>query len=198
MEVEFVDVFDEKGNQTQEKLSKEEAIKQGKLIKAFQIWILNNKGEVLMQRRSGGKTQDAGMLDLCSGHVRSKELERHAVSREIVEELGKNAIKENEFYRIQKIGTARIDFRNYGRKGNYIVPWYALKLNRQIPNEDFDLEEDEVSSVHWIPYEEVKEIIKQNKGNIRIPYLPETEKLFKKLDSFVYEKTKQKIEDVER
>ena len=196
MAEELVDVFDENGVRTQETLSKEEAIKEGKLIKAFQIWILNNENEVLMQRRCGGETQDAGMLDLCSGHVRSREIERHAVVREIIEELGEKAIRKNEFPNIQKVGTARMDFRKYGRKGNYIVPWYYLKLNRQIPETDFELEEEEVSSVEWIPYEEVKQIIRENKGNIRIPYLKETARLFEQLDGFVYEKTKE--EDVER
>lgn len=55
MTEELVDVFDEYGVRTQETLSKDEAIERGKLIKAFQIWILNNKNEVLMQTRSGGK-----------------------------------------------------------------------------------------------------------------------------------------------
>ena len=186
MTEELVDVFDEYGVRTQETLSKDEAIERGKLIKAFQIWILNNKDEVLMQTRSGGKTQDAGMLDLCSGHVKSGETERQAVVREIIEELGPEAIKPKEFYQIEKVGSARMDLRKYGRQGNYIVPWYYLKLNRQIPEEDLELQEDEVQSVQWIPYEQVKEIIRDNTGNIRIPYLKETARLFGQLDVFAY------------
>lgn len=198
MTEELVDVFDEYGVRTQETLSKDEAIERGKLIKAFQIWILNNKNEVLMQTRSGGKTQDAGMLDLCSGHVKSGETERQAVVREIIEELGPEAIKPKEFYQIEKVGSTRMDLRKYGRQGNYIVPWYYLKLNRQIPEENLELQEDEVQSVQWIPYEQVKEIIRDNTGNIRIPYLKETARLFGQLDVFVYEKHKDNKEVGER
>ena len=34
----FLDIFDERGNKTGERMEKETAIKSGKLIKAFQIW----------------------------------------------------------------------------------------------------------------------------------------------------------------
>lgn len=193
---ELVDVFDDYGVRTQETLSKEEAIKQGKLIKAFQIWILNDRQEVLMQKRSGGKTQDAGMLDLCSGHVRSHEMEYQAVRREVIEELGPNAIKEKEFHKIQKVGSARMDLRKYGRQGNYIVPWYFLKLDRQIPEEDLELQEDEVESIQWVPYEQVKEMIRDGKENIRIPYLKETARLFGQLDIFAYQKQRNNKEEI--
>ena len=53
---EFVDVFTTDGYKTGETLLREEAIKQGKLIKAFQIWILNNENQVLIERRSKRKT----------------------------------------------------------------------------------------------------------------------------------------------
>lgn len=186
MAEEIVDIYDENGVSIGKTLPREIAIQSGKLIKAFQIWILNNQNQVLIQRRSYHKVHDAGMLDLCSGHVQSGELEIQAVVREIEEELGPNAIKRQELNNISKVGTERIDFRKYGRVGNYIVPWYYLKLNRQIPDSDFSLQNEEVSDVEWIPYEEVKELIRTGKRNIRVPYLNPTKRLFEKLDDMVY------------
>ena len=52
---ERVDIFTKDGYKTGESMFKEEAIKQGKLIKAFQIWIINNQGEVLIEERSKRK-----------------------------------------------------------------------------------------------------------------------------------------------
>lgn len=187
---ELVDIYDKNGAPTGEILPREIAIQSGALIKAFQIWILNDQNQVLIQRRSPKKVHDAGMIDLCSGHVQSGELETQAVMREIKEELGVNAIKPREFSNIRKVGSERVDFRKYGRAGNYITPWYCLKLNRQIPDSDFSLQDDEVESVEWIPYEEVKEIIRLKKQNIRIPYIKETESLLVKLDEMVYKKCK--------
>ncbi len=183
---ELVDIYDENGVSTGESLPREIAIQSGKLIKAFQIWILNNQNQVLIQRRSSNKVHDAGMLDLCSGHVQSGELEITAVAREIVEELGPNAIKRQEFNNIRRVGMERADFRKYGRVGNYIIPWYYLKLNRQIPDDAFSLQREEVEAIEWIPYEKVKEIIRLGKQNIRVPYIKQTENLLKKLDEIVY------------
>lgn len=197
MKEELVDVFDENGVRTGETIPREEAIRLGKLIKAFQIWIINNNNEVLMQVRSSDKVHDAGMLDLCSGHVQSGETEIQAVIREIKEELGKNAIQLKEFDNIAKIGNGRMDFRKYGRYGNYIVPWYCLKLKRTIPNENFELQKEEVSSVKWIPYEIVKDTIKKGEKNIRIPYIGPTVDLMNKLDNYIYQK-KQSKEDIEK
>lgn len=185
---EFLDIFTKDGYKTGESLPREEAIRQGKLIKAFQIWIINDKNEVLLEVRSQGRLHDAGMLDLCSGHVQKGERESQAVKREVIEELGLKAIKEKEFENIVRVGTEHCDLRQYGRSGNYLLPWYVLKLNRTIPEEDFKLQEEEVASVKWLDYEQVKNIIKSGSNNIRIPYLPQTSRLMNKLDDIVYKR----------
>ena len=183
---ELLDIFDKRGNKTGEKMEKEEAIKSEKLLKAFQIWIINSNSQVLVQKRASGRRHDAGMIDLLSGHVQSGELERQAVQREIKEELGPNAIKQKEFENIIKVGEEHIDFRDYGKQGNYIVPWFVLKLNRTINNKDLDLEEDEVDSIQWIDYETFKNMIKNKVPNMRIPKLPQIDTLLEKLDKIVY------------
>ncbi|MGN1326569.1 MAG: NUDIX domain-containing protein, partial [Clostridia bacterium] len=150
--------------------------------------IFNNQGQVLMQIRSANNARDAGMLDICSGQVQSGETDFHAAAREIVEELGKRAITQKELSEIKEIGSTRMDFRKYGRKGNYLVIWNALMLERQIPDSDFDLQEEEVQNVQWMDYEEIKEGIRSGKNNIRIPNVEQTEEMLKKLDAIVYKK----------
>ena len=49
---EILDIFDERGNKTGERMEKETAIKSGKLIKAFQIWIIDSNSQVLVQKKS--------------------------------------------------------------------------------------------------------------------------------------------------
>lgn len=192
---EILDIFDERGNKTGERMEKENAIKSGKLIKAFQVWIIDSNSQVLVQKRANTRRHDAGMLDLLSGHVQSRELEKNAVQREIKEELGPNAIKQQEFQKLIKVGYEHIDFRKYGKTGNYIVPWYLLKLNRTISNEDLQLEKEEVDTVEWIDYETLKNMIINKTPNLRIPYLPQISKLLEKLDSFIYEQNQDRDED---
>lgn len=192
---EILDIFDERGNKTGERMEKETAIKSGKLIKAFQIWIIDSNSQVLVQKRANTIRHDAGKIDLLSGHVQSRELESHAVQREIKEELGPNAIKQREFQKLMKVGSEHIDFRKYGKEGNYIVPWYLLKLNRTISNEDLQLEKEEVDTVQWIDYETFKNMIINKTPNLRIPYLPQISKLLEKLDSLVYQQDQDRDED---
>ena len=192
---ELLDIFDERGNKTGEQMEKETAIKSGKLLKAFQIWIIDSNSQVLVQKRASTRRHDAGMIDLLSGHVQSGELESHAVQREIKEELGPNAIKQREFQKLIKVGSEHIDFRKYGKEGNYIVPWYLLKLNRTISNEDLQLEKEEVDTVQWIDYETFKNMIINKTPNLRIPYLPQISKLLEKLDSLVYQQDQDRDED---
>lgn len=94
-----------------------------------------------------------------------------------------------------KVGSEHIDFRKYGKEGNYIVPWYLLKLNRTISNEDFQLEKEEVDTVQWIDYETFKNMIINKTPNLRIPYLPQISKLLEKLDSLVYQQDQDRDED---
>ena len=131
------------------------------------------------------------MLDLCSGHVKSGERELQAVKREIIEELGNGVFSNLEFEKIKKVGSELCDFRKYGRDGNYIIPWYIIKLKRSVPFEDFSLETEEVAGIEWMEYEKVKQMIKDGSNNIRIPYLPQTMKLLEKIDDILYERTEE-------
>jgi isopentenyldiphosphate isomerase len=188
---ELVDVYAPDGSKTGEILTKEQAIKEGKLIKAFQIWILNNKNEVLMQLRSAEKIHDAGMIDFCGGHVQSQEREIDAVVREMKEELGENVFSPDELKRIQKVGNGRVDFTEYGRQGNYIIPWYVLRIQRSIDYEDFDLQKEEIAKVKWIPYQDVKNAIISGKKNIRIPNTQTVVNLISKLEEKMYEEERE-------
>lgn len=191
MTEELVDVYAPDGSKTGEILTKEQAIKEGKLIKAFQIWILNNKNEVLMQLRSAEKIHDAGMIDICGGHVQSQEREIDAVVREMKEELGENVFSPDELKKIQKVGNGRVDFTKYGRQGNYIIPWYVLRIQRSIDYEDFDLQKEEIAKVKWIPYQDVKNAIISGKKNIRIPNTQTVVNLISKLEEKMYEEERE-------
>lgn len=189
---EIVNVYSPHGGRKEGQLTREEAIKQGKLIKAVQIWIADKDGNVLVEKRSSSKIHDANMYDVCSGHVRAGETDLEACIREIKEELGENVFREEELESITEVGRASIDLTKYNREGNYLVQWYYLRLNRAIQYEEFDLQEEEVANVRWIPYDIMKLAIQRQESTIRIPYNLQTEILLRKLDKVHYSQIKKK------
>ena len=188
---EIVNVYSPHGGRIEGQLTREEAIKQRKLIKAVQIWIADKNGNVLVEKRSSKKIHDANMYDVCSGHVKKDETDIEAAIREMKEELGKNVFSEEELESITEIGRASIDLTKYGRQGNYLIQWYYLRLRRTIPYEAFDLQEEEVADVRWIPYDIMRLAIQKNEPTIRIPYNLQTEILLKNLDKVHYYQEKE-------
>ena len=71
---------------TMEKL---EAHRQGRLHRAFSVFIFNSGGEMLLQKRAAGKYHSPGLLtNACCSHQRPGESNEAAASRRLFEEMG--------------------------------------------------------------------------------------------------------------
>lgn len=65
------------------------AHKEGKRHRAFSLYILNSKGELLLQKRAQEKYHSGGLwTNSCCGHPRPAESVEHAVHRRLEEENG--------------------------------------------------------------------------------------------------------------
>jgi isopentenyldiphosphate isomerase len=53
--MEFFDVLDEQGNKTGEIIERNEAHKKGICHRVIQVWFINSKKELLLQKRSANK-----------------------------------------------------------------------------------------------------------------------------------------------
>ena len=112
------------------------------------IWIYNDNGEFLVQKRSKYKKTFPNTWDIPSaGHVEAGESSINGAIREIKEELGVDTKPED-----------------YKYVGEYIseITWeigqiYVLKLN--IKAKDFKLQEEEVEQVAWLSFDEFKNLI---------------------------------------
>lgn len=70
-------------------MEKMQAHEQAQLHRAFSVFLLNNKNEVLLQRRALGKYHCAGMwTNTCCSHPRAGETLQNAVDRRLLEEMG--------------------------------------------------------------------------------------------------------------
>lgn len=70
-------------------MEKMEAHIQGKLHRAFSIFIFNDKGEMLLQQRATEKYHSGGLwTNACCSHPRPQEDNLDAANRRLVEEMG--------------------------------------------------------------------------------------------------------------
>ncbi len=102
-ENELLDVYGEDGMETGEVLPKSEIHKHGILHRIAQIWLLNDSGHILLQKRAMTKKLDPGKWAIPGGHIDTQEESRVAAARELFEEMGIQKEPEEMIY----LGTVR-------------------------------------------------------------------------------------------
>ncbi len=144
---ELIDIYDENWHPTGEVLEKNEAEKQHKWHCTAHIWIVNPKGELLLQRRSPYKKTLPNMWDIsAAGHVRTGETVIEGGIREMYEELGVK-ITADQLILINK---------NKSYTNQHLQTEFLVKLD--IPIKDFVFNDKEVVEVKYIPYQELAEM----------------------------------------
>lgn len=149
--MEEVVLVDEQDNQigTEEKLK---AHQEGKLHRAFSVFIFNEKGELLLQQRALTKYHCPGLWSntVCS-HPRPGEQVEAAAHRRMKEELGFDGPVKEVFSFI-----------------------YKVKFDNGLTEHEFDhvlvgkfepkpvLNKDEVAAVKWVGMQELKKDIKKS------------------------------------
>lgn len=153
---EFFDVLDEQGNKTGKTKARTEVHRDGDWHKAVHIWIVNDKDEILLQKRSPNKDSHPNMWDISSaGHLTAGDDSLSGAIREIKEELGIN-IKSSQLKFlgiIKKADKYTSTFIN-----NEFNDVYLLRLSLDL--DKITLQEEEVSEVKYISVNELRNMIK--------------------------------------
>ena len=141
---EMLDVFDIDGNHVGVKTrSFCHSENPGVYHKAVWIWIINSKGEILVQKRAKTKKKSPSKWDMPSaGHVDAGETCLSTCVRETFEELGVET-QEKDFKFLK-------EFINV--KGWELDQIYLLQKDIDIHN--IKLQEEEVECVKWLTYNE--------------------------------------------
>ena len=149
MELGLIDVVnkDDKVIATKERLK----VKNNEIVRVTGIFILNNKNEILLQKRAAQSFKYPNHWD-CSagGHVDSGESYNICANRELFEEIGIKTKLEFLGKDYFKLPDGRHHFIS-SYKGTY--------------NKEFKLDKTEVSDVQFFSFEQIKELIK-NKEKI--------------------------------
>lgn len=164
--MEWLDVVDEKGNPTGERVERKEAHRRGIRHRTSHVWILREQeGEVqvLLQKRSQGKDSHPGCYDISSaGHIPAGEEWIPSARRELLEELGIRASEEEFCFR----GTRTIYWEEvfYGELfvDNQVSRVYCLWKDPDLS--ELKLQKEEVEEVRWMNLRECRKAVE--KGSI--------------------------------
>lgn len=132
--------------------TKQEAWRKGLIHRIVRISILDEKGRMLMQKRSDQKELYPGRWDnSAAGHVDVGETYEQAALRELYEELGLQGVA------LQPMGDYYVDVTAGWRKMRRFTRSYKIVLKDPLPA--FSLPPEEVSDVRWMKISEIKELI---------------------------------------
>lgn len=134
------DLLDEKGNKTGKTITKKHEFKENDYHLFVHIWIVNSKGEMLIQKRADHLKNAAGLWAITGGAVFAGEDSMTAAKREVKEELGID---------IKLIGKPV----RHRRRNAFTDIWLAQS---DVNLEDIVLQKEEVTDVKWVRGQELK------------------------------------------
>ena len=121
--------------------------KPGFYHKPVWIWIVNSKNDILVQKRSHHKKIHPNELDMSSaGHVVAGETSIQGAIGETYEELGIKTTESDYKFICEYISD----------KPSEVAQLYLLKLDIDIS--DLVLQEEKISKVKWLTYENFKKL----------------------------------------
>lgn len=176
--MEYLDIVDENNQLTGKTEERNIIHEKGIWHREVAVWIMNEKGEILLQKRAATKKQEPNKWALCAGHIDAGESVESAIIREIEEELGiKVSIDELEFLKIyKKQSDLPNNIKNYNFSYNYF-----LKTNWKI--EDYKIRLEELSEIKYIPFAELENIVKNKNENVTFAkqeYMPDMISILKR------------------
>ena len=124
------------------------------------MWVINSKGQVLLQKRNADKKSNPNMWAICAGHIQTCESYEEAVVREAREELGLRLEKKDYTHFVDLSVGSKL------YKGYYTLCDWAIQ--------NFKRQESEVSELKWVDFEEFKNMYKKGDETI----------VFKKCEAF--------------
>ena len=158
--MEYIDIFDYNNNPTGEIKEKTQANEDGKFHRTAHVWIMNDKKELLLQKRSATKKTHPNFWDISgAGHIRAGETVIEGAIRELKEELGVEAKEED----LQYIATIKSTKNPKNMEFQYV---YLLNSNKEI--EEYIFEDNEVSEVKYVFYKDLEKMVEEKAKGLLI------------------------------
>ena len=163
------DVLDERGRPTgKTTLRGKNLLRQGEYHLVVHIWIISDKGDFLIQRRSDSKKLMPGEWAATGGAAVAGENSFVAARRELLEELG---IRTNH--------DTLLKLLRIRRRNSFLDVWITT-FNGNIQN--LHLQKSEVAEAKWVKREELEEMI--DRGEFHNYGREYFDKVFEKIDEY--------------
>ena len=162
--MEFFDIVDEKGIPTGESIERTQAHKKGIRHRTAHIWIIreqDGKAQLLLQKRSAEKDSFPGRFDTSSaGHIQAGDEPEESAIRELYEELGIQASKEE----LQFAGCFDIQYEKefHGKMFRDNEVAFVYMYTKPVDVAKLILQKEEVESVEWFDMEELDAAFRPN------------------------------------
>lgn len=143
--MEILDIVDEENKLINKKHTRQYIHENNLWHRHVACWIINDKGEVLLQKRAFNKKKNPNMWSKTAGHVKTGEEPIDALKREVKEELGVNISDEN----IILIGI----YKSCDEKNKYFGYDYIVKVKYKV--EDYNLQIEELNEVKYVTINEM-------------------------------------------
>lgn len=162
--MEYFDIVDEKGQPTGEIVERGKAHAEGIMHRTSHVWLVREKNgtiEILVQKRCDTKDSFPGQYDISSaGHIPEGIDFVQSAIRELKEELGVDVAEDDLIFCGDRIVTWDEEF--YGE------PFHDRQYSRvfalwcELDEEQFVLQEEEVSAVLWMDMDKLIEAVNEN------------------------------------
>ena len=155
--MEVFDVLNEWGEFTGKTATREECHKEGLWHRAVYAFIIDTRGNVLLQKRSANKKLWPNLWDITvGGHVDSGEFGRQALIREVKEELGLEISDDDIKY---LLGSTSIN-----EQGNIVNKHFneCYVITKNIDISEIVLQKEEVAEVKYFSKDELLKRIDNN------------------------------------
>lgn len=150
--MEYLDIVDENNCLTGDKLERKQVHEQNLFHRHVSCWIMNSKGEILLQRRAFTKSKNPGKWAKTGGHVDSGETVKQAVKREVYEEIG-ISISEDQMIEVEVFQSNKMNEHSFSHG-------FILLIDHMI--HEFKLQEEEVSEVKYFTIEQLERYKEKN------------------------------------
>lgn len=148
--MEILDLYDNQRRKMTKTFNRDtDEFQDGEHMLAIHVWIVNSKGEYLMQKRVETKKRYPGKWGCTGGAVDTGEDSLIATMRELKEELAIETTEEDLEY-----------LATYRRRHAFVDLWL---LKRDVEIEDLKFQVEEVADAKWMTWEEIERMSKNGK-----------------------------------
>ncbi len=170
--MEFIDVLDENGHKTGIVRNRGLIYKNGNWHRTVHIWLINSKGELLIQKRAKNKQTFPNLWAISiAGHVMAGESSLMAAIREIKEEINLD-VQDSDLTLLFTIKRVQPYENIYLHVHDDV---YLFKYDLDI--EKTKIQREELSDIKFIPYKELEQKL-LSKDPSYVPFSEEHAKLF--------------------